>query len=75
MRRYSTSRTIMAGCFVCNGSDAIWHGPNAQAVAARHHDATGHATWADVAMTVYYGEADSSEGYRGQKADERREVK
>ena len=49
------ARHVMAGCFVCNGSDAIWTSPNAQAVAARHHDSTGHATWCDVAMTITYG--------------------
>lgn len=45
----------MAGCFVCFGSDAKWFGPQAQGTAARHHDATGHETWADVAMSVRYG--------------------
>lgn len=56
MRRTSTSRTVHAGCFTCNGSDAMWFGPQSQGTAARHHDATGHPTWADVAMSVFYGE-------------------
>ncbi len=50
-----TSREVMAGCFVCNGSDAIWTGGNAQGVAARHHDATKHATWSTIYMNVRYG--------------------
>lgn len=56
MRKTSTSRSVMAGCFECWGSEAHWFGQNAQGVAARHHDATGHATWADIAMSVFYGE-------------------
>jgi hypothetical protein len=55
MRRTSTSRSVIAGCFVCNGSDYLWSGPSAQGTAARHHDASGHETWADVAMSVRYG--------------------
>jgi hypothetical protein len=46
---------VKAGCFVCHGSQAHWFGGNAQGVAARHHDATGHRTWADVSMSVTYG--------------------
>lgn len=61
MRRYACSRTVMAGCFVCNGSDAKWFGPNAQGVAVRHHDATGHPTWVDIAMSLRYGEEQSKE--------------
>ena len=51
-----TSRDVRAGCFVCNGCEAMWTGGNAQGVAARHHDATKHATWSDVYMSVRYGE-------------------
>lgn len=54
-RETRTGRTVMAGCFVCGGMDAIWTGPNAQGVAARHHDATRHPTWCDVAMSIRYG--------------------
>ena len=50
-----TSRTVRAGCFACHGSDAKWFGGQAQGTAARHHDATGHVTWCDTAMTVRYG--------------------
>jgi hypothetical protein len=55
-RETFTSRDVTAGCFVCHGSDAHWRGGNAQGVAARHHDATGHATWSDVYLSVRYGQ-------------------
>lgn len=55
-RQVSTSSTLLAGCFVCNGVAAIWTSPNAMAVAARHHDATGHQTWADQSLSIRYGE-------------------
>lgn len=55
MRDTFTSRDVRAGCFVCHGSDAHWFGGNAQGVAARHHDATGHTTWSDVYLSVRYG--------------------
>ncbi len=55
-RRYYVSRDVLAGCWQCWGGDYHWHGPNAQAVAARHHDATGHTTWVDVNMSIQYGE-------------------
>jgi hypothetical protein len=54
-RATATSRDATAGCFVCHGSEAYWRGPNAQAVAARHHDSTKHATWCDVYMAIRYG--------------------
>lgn len=57
MRTTRISRDVRAGCFNCNGSDGMWHGKNAQGVAARHHDATGHETWCDVYMCIKYGEA------------------
>lgn len=55
-RTYGVTRKVFAGCHQCNGSDAMWFGKNAQAVAARHHDATGHITWVDIAMSITYGE-------------------
>jgi hypothetical protein len=55
LRQFSTYRECMGGCFVCWGSDAQWTGPNAQALAARHHDSTGHNTWADIQLQVRYG--------------------
>ena len=55
MRRYSVFRDVKAACFVCHGSNAHWFGKNAQALAARHHDATRHETWADVYMSIKYG--------------------
>ncbi len=51
----ATSRDVIAGCFVCHGTDAHWFGGSAQGTAARHHDATNHPTWCDVAMSVRYG--------------------
>nr|WP_316628244.1 hypothetical protein [uncultured Brevundimonas sp.] len=54
-RQVATSSTVKAGCFVCNGLTAMWTASNAMAVAARHHDATGHSTWADQTLTVRYG--------------------
>lgn len=54
-RRYGVVRDVMAGCFECYGSEAHWRGGNAQGVAARHHDATGHTTWCDVTMMIRYG--------------------
>ena len=58
-RRTTTSVNVMAGCFQCNGQDAIWTGANAMAVAARHADATGHETWADQHLMVRYSRGDS----------------
>lgn len=56
MRKTFVARNVIAGCLECNGHDYIWHAPNAQGVAARHHDATGHTTWADVTLMIQYGE-------------------
>lgn len=56
MRETWVGRRVMAGCYQCNGADALWHEKNAQAVAARHHDATGHTTWVDVSMSITYGD-------------------
>lgn len=53
-RETYSSRVVRAGCHVC-GDAARWTGANAQGVAARHHDATGHPTWCDVALTISYG--------------------
>jgi hypothetical protein len=54
-REYSYVRTVIAGCFDCWGSEIRWEGPNAQGVAAQHHDKYGHRTWVEVHMTIYYG--------------------
>lgn len=55
MRQTRTSRTVIAGCFQCGGSQALWTSGNAQGVAARHADAhPGHETWADVILQVKY---------------------
>ena len=67
MRRYSCSRTTSAGCFQCWGSEAHWQTKNAQALAARHHDATGHETWVDVNMSIRYGDSSRSVDPRQEK--------
>lgn len=43
------------GCFQCHGTTTKWWGKNALAVAARHHDATGHSVWCEQVMSVRYG--------------------
>ncbi|TLX16471.1 hypothetical protein [Rhizobium sp. MHM7A] len=60
-RRKFSSVTVIAGCFVCNGSEAIWTTANAMAVAARHADATGHDTWADQILNVRYVCSDAAQ--------------
>lgn len=55
MRDTFTSRDLNAGCFVCHGSEPRWTGPNAQALAAQHHDRTKHQTWCDVHLSIRYG--------------------
>ena len=57
LRRTVSSRTVMAGCFQCNGSEAMWTSGNAMGVAARHHDATGHQTWVDQIIQTTYGKS------------------
>jgi hypothetical protein len=42
--------------FTFNGSDYIWDSKNAMALAAKHHDKTGHPTWADQNLSVRYGD-------------------
>jgi len=54
-RQTARSRDIMAGCYVCHGATAFWTSGNAQALAAQHHDRTGHQTWCRIAMSVTYG--------------------
>ncbi len=53
-RDTSIGRTLQAGCFVCHTA-AHWIGANAQAVAARHYDHTGHPTWCDVILSIRHG--------------------
>jgi hypothetical protein len=52
MRQTRIKRVVSAGCSTCMKS---WSGGNAQGVAAKHHDQTGHVTWARVDMLVTYG--------------------
>lgn len=57
MRLTRTSSDRSAGCFTCNGSNPMWTGKNAQALAARHHDKHQHQTWCDVHLSIVYGAA------------------
>ncbi|WP_257575645.1 hypothetical protein [Sphingomonas sanguinis] len=52
-----STHTATAGCVTCHGQGTGWTGANALALAARHHDATGHATWCDTHLSVRYGNA------------------
>lgn len=54
-RQTARHRNILAGCVVCHGAGALWTSANAQALAARHHDRTGHQTWCNIRMSVTYG--------------------
>lgn len=56
MRQASMSRKLYGGCYQCHGDEAHWFGVNTQGVAARHHDATGHTTWVEIAISIRYGE-------------------
>lgn len=60
-RRTGTARTVLAGCFVCGGTEPLWTAGNAQGVAARHHDSTGHRTWVEVQLSITYGTPDTDE--------------
>ena len=51
----STERELRAGCYVCHGDRACWTSANAQALAAQHHDRTGHVTWCDIDARIRYG--------------------
>lgn len=65
MRNKRTTVTALAGCYQCGGMDAIWTASNAVATAARHHDATGHNTWADQTICIRYGDNENLENYTG----------
>ena len=52
-RKHRTTTLARSLCRVCAKT---WEGANAQAVAARHTDATSHATRVEVNMVVEYGE-------------------
>ncbi len=58
MRKTWISKDFSAGCFECHGYECAWDAPNAQAVAAKHHDKTGHTTWVDVTLSFTYGNRD-----------------
>lgn len=63
---YSGANDHRAGCDECHGKGmAHWYARNAVGVAARHHDATGHTTWAEYVVSVRYGERDDREEFSG----------
>jgi len=51
-----TQRKTISGCFLCHGGAPHWTGWNAAACAASHHDHTGHPTWAELNISIRYGE-------------------
>lgn len=53
-RQTATTRSVSAGCNTCSRR---WKAANAQAVAARHHDSTGHKTWVEQVLSIEYGTA------------------
>jgi hypothetical protein len=57
-RRTFIARDVRAGCYQCHNGEAHWIGKNAQGVAARHTDATGHRTWVEVMMSIAYAAPD-----------------
>lgn len=65
MSRHRTTTTEgRAGCYACFGSTPQWNGKTAMMLAARHHDSTGHQTWAEQILLVTYGrgEAEAAQG-------------
>lgn len=54
-RQSVTTRQVRAGCHECHGGRAHWLGRNADGVAARHHDATGHRTWCEKTAHTVHG--------------------
>ena len=58
-------RKVRAGCNVCHGENVSgWESPNAQGVAARHTDVTGHKTWVEVVQYLFYETDSPPEGDR-----------
>jgi hypothetical protein len=55
VRKKTQTRDLVAGCHVCSGRTARWTKANAQALAAQHHDRTGHATWVKIVAEIQYG--------------------
>jgi len=44
--------SVIGGCNVCG---KVWESKNTLALAAKHHDATGHSTWVEQVLSVRYG--------------------
>ncbi len=64
MRETYIAKIFVAGCSVCNDGEAQWFANNAQAVAAKHYDLTGHPTWVNLTLDFWYGPHESSGGKR-----------
>ena len=59
MPRADTSTTVemvQAGCLTCHHGEPGWTAANAVAVAARHHQHTGHVTWARQTTVTHFGD-------------------
>lgn len=48
---------VVGGRGGCDRCAAKWQGSTALAQAARHHDSTGHPTWAEQTVRTQYGGA------------------
>ena len=60
-RETQTHSDARAGCWVCSSDGtARWFGKNAQGVAARHTDATGHHTWVEALLFISYTSGETS---------------
>lgn len=61
-RTYSYVRDVRACCRVCHGDyQWFWQSKNAQAIAARHFDSTGHETIVEIEMTLHYKKAEGKD--------------
>lgn len=53
--RSSQVLEVLGGCLDCGTvGDARWHGPTAMMTAERHARATGHTTWANQTIEVFF---------------------
>ncbi len=59
---YRVGRDVKAACRVCHGDSAHWQGKNAQGVAARHAQATGHEVWCEVYLSITYNPTEEASG-------------
>jgi hypothetical protein len=50
---FTTSSSLLSGCYTCNRGDAQWHGHRAISLAKRHLRETGHKVWVEK-KTMFY---------------------